>query len=90
LEKNMDSNSISNGEGLGNEDYYDRKQQQEQFDERQKVETQKVELQQQQVQLQREQQDTNQKLLIGGSIFAGLVILAVLVFIAIRISKRKK
>ena len=85
----MNSYSVTEGT-TGNADYYDRKQQQEQFDAQQKIEQQKVELQQQQVQLQRQQQDTNQILSIGGFVLASIIVLTVVTILITRTFKSRQ
>ena len=85
----MDSYSISEGKSL-NEGHSDRLQQQEQFDEKQKVEKQKVELQKQELQVKQQQQDSQQLLVMGGLGIGTALILIVAIYLFTKTIKGKK
>ena len=85
----MDSYSITNG-GLGAEEYYERKQQQEQFEEKQKLEQQKVDIQQKQLEVQQNQQSTNTLLVTGGLSATATLLLVLTIYLIVRSFKRAR
>lgn len=68
-----------------NSDYFDRQQQQEQFEEWQKLEKQKISLQKQELQVYQQQQDINQVATVGGLILGSLFVLAMIAFVISKI-----
>tara|TARA_B100001250_G_scaffold375913_1_gene363825 strand:+ start:61 stop:306 length:246 start_codon:yes stop_codon:yes gene_type:complete len=74
----------------GNSNYFDRAQEQEQFEEKQKLEKQKVELQKQELQVKQQQQDTQQLLVIGGLGIGATLVLVVAIYLFAKTLKGKK
>lgn len=85
---------LDESERLSTESYADRSLDMQTEEKRQadinKNESQRIELQKQELQLQREQQVFNNNLMLGSSIFLGLVIVAVGLYFIARSKKRPK
>lgn len=73
-----------------NSNYFDRVQEQDQFEEKQKLEKQKVELQKQELQVRQQQQDTQQLLVIGGLCIGAALVLVVAIYLLTKAFRGKK
>lgn len=69
-------------------DYGDKAQEQDQFDEKQKLEQKKLELQKQELDIKQQQQNTQQMLVYGGLGLGAVLVTVVSIAIVIRLLRR--